>query len=54
MMAGIAAVSVAEFVILGRYGQPEKQLRKLSLAGRTPLKNWGQNHAVFNMALAPR
>jgi predicted MFS family arabinose efflux permease len=36
MMAGIAAVSVAEFVILGRWGQREKQLRKLSLAGRIP------------------
>jgi predicted MFS family arabinose efflux permease len=36
LMAAIAAISVAEFVVLGRYGRREKQLRKLSLAGRTP------------------
>ncbi len=36
MMAGIAAISVIEFVVLGRYGQREKRVGKLSLAGRTP------------------
>jgi predicted MFS family arabinose efflux permease len=36
MMAGIAAISVIEFVVLGRYGQREKRLGKLSLAERTP------------------
>ena len=33
-MAGIAAASVVEFVILGRYGHRETQLQKLTLAGR--------------------
>jgi nitrate/nitrite transporter NarK len=36
MMAAIAAMSVAEFVVLGRYGRREKQLRDVSLAGRAP------------------
>jgi predicted MFS family arabinose efflux permease len=35
MMAAIAAISVAEFVVLGRYGRKEKQLSSVSLAGRT-------------------
>jgi hypothetical protein len=34
MMAAIAAISVAEFVVLGRIGRREKQLRKPSMAGR--------------------
>jgi predicted MFS family arabinose efflux permease len=34
MMAAIAAISVVEFAVLGRYGQREKQLQNLSLAGR--------------------
>jgi MFS family permease len=33
-MAGIAAASVAEFVILGKYGHTETQFQKLRLAGR--------------------
>jgi MFS family permease len=33
MMALIAAISVAEFVFLGKYGQGEMQTRKLKLAG---------------------
>ena len=36
MMAGIAAISVIEFAVLGRYGQRGKRLEKLSLAERTP------------------
>lgn len=35
MMAAIAAISVVEFVVLGRHGQREKQLRKMSMAERT-------------------
>jgi predicted MFS family arabinose efflux permease len=36
MMAAIAAISVGEFVVLGRYGRREKQVPEVSLAGRTP------------------
>jgi len=35
MMAAIAAISVVEFVVLGRHGQREKQLQEPSLAGRS-------------------
>ena len=34
MMAGVAAASVIEFVVLGRYGHRQAQLQKLTLAGR--------------------
>ena len=34
MMAAIAGISVVEFVILGMFGQREKRLQKMSLAGR--------------------
>ena len=35
MMAAIAAISVAEFAVLGKYSQSERQPRKLILAGPT-------------------
>jgi predicted MFS family arabinose efflux permease len=35
-MAAIAGVSVAEFIVLGKYGQRDKRLRKLALAERVP------------------
>lgn len=35
MMAIIAAISVAEFVFLGKYSQSKTQRRKLILAGPT-------------------